>query len=70
MESEIISKLIEHGPVVIILVWVIWRDSKKIVELEKENKELNGYIRESEKEAITFIGNMKNSIDELSKKIH
>lgn len=69
MESEIITKLIEHGPIVMVLAWVIWRDSKKIQAMETEIRELNAYIRDSEKESISYIKDLNKTLENLTDKI-
>lgn len=69
MESEIITKLIEHGPIVMVLAWVIWRDSKKIQAMETEIRELNAYIRDSEKESISYIKDLNKKLENLTDKI-
>lgn len=63
--AEILAKLIEHGPVVTVLIFVMWRDSKKIQTLEAENKELHNYIRESEKSAIGYVKDLNAIIQRI-----
>lgn len=68
-EVDIISKLIEHGPLVTVLVWVIWRDMKKIKYLEDENKELHNYIRESEAQNIKWFEQINHNLARIAEKI-
>lgn len=68
-EPDIIAKLIEHSPLVTVLIWVIWRDTKKIKYLEDENKELHNYIRESEAQNIKWFEQINNNLAKITDKI-
>ena len=68
-EADIVGKIIEHSPLVATLVWIIWRDTKKVKYLENENRELHDYIRESEKSTIGYIKDVNNNLEKIADKM-
>lgn len=72
--EEILYKLLEQTPVVIALgvgIWAIWKDKSKVskewkTDREKhaeELKELNGYVREREKQHIDTLKSLITIIE-------
>lgn len=68
-ETDIISKVVEHGPAIAFLVWMVIYFKSQLKEKDKAITNLNKELRESEKETINYLKDLANSLDKLYEKI-
>lgn len=73
---DIVAKLIEHGPVVTVLIWVIiyfkGKEKEHKADIEKKDakiEELNIEIRESGKESISVVKDINVTLEKLIEKL-
>jgi len=66
--AEILDQLITLGPVVSILVAIIYYLMKKLKTAEESLSELNKNTRDSEKENILLLDSLSHALDKLSEK--
>lgn len=68
MESAV-EHLIGQGILGVFLVLVIWYFRKKEIEYKDEIKHLNSELRETERESITVMKDLNNTLEKLIDKL-
>jgi len=66
--AEILEQLITLGPVVTVLVAVIYYLMKKLKQVEESLTILNKNTRDSEKENILLLDSLSHALDKLTEK--
>lgn len=64
-EVNILGELLTLGPVVTILVWIIYRQQTDIKALRKELKRLNEELREVDRSTLTVTKDLNQTLKEL-----
>lgn len=64
-EVNILGELLTLGPVVSLLVWIIYVLRKELKAEREKNAELNKELRESDREVITVMKDTNTTLEKL-----